>query len=124
MRYMIGVSMSRNNRAVGSRGEAIATWFLKKNGYEILDRNYWCRLGEIDIIGKDGDYLVFIEVKYRKDIKTGYPSEAVGYYKQQRIIKTAMHYAKVKGLFRCNVRFDVVEIVDKEIRVIKNAFSC
>lgn len=116
--------MKQNNRAIGTRGEMIAASFLEKNGYVILDKNYRCRIGEIDLIAKDGDYLVFVEVKCRKNMKTGYPSEAVGYYKQQRIIKTAIHYTKLKGLYGCDVRFDIVEIVDRKIRVIKNAFNC
>lgn len=115
---------NNNNRAIGSRGEEIATKFLEKQGYKILDRNYRCRLGEIDIIGMDLDYLTFIEVKYRRNVNTGYPIEAVGYYKQKRIVKTAMYYAKVKRLFNVDIRFDVVEIIDNQIRVVKDAFKC
>ncbi|QUH27395.1 YraN family protein [Vallitalea guaymasensis] len=113
-----------NNRAIGSKGEEIAAKFLEKQGYKIIDRNYRCRFGEIDIIGMDSDYLTFIEVKYRRNINTGYPIEAVGYYKQKRIIKTAMYYTKVKRLYNVDIRFDVVEIVNNKIRVVKDAFKC
>ncbi|GMQ64756.1 YraN family protein [Vallitalea maricola] len=113
-----------NNRAIGSKGEEIAAKFLEKQGYKIIDRNYRCRFGEIDIIGMDSDYLTFIEVKYRRNINTGYPIEAVGYYKQKRIIKTAMYYTKVKRLYNADIRFDVVEIVNNKIRVVKDAFKC
>ncbi|MCT4598739.1 MAG: YraN family protein [Vallitalea sp.] len=115
--------MRQNNRAIGTIGEDIACKYLKNNGYNIIDRNYRCRHGEIDIIAIHDEYIVFVEVKYRKDAMKGYPSEAVGYYKQQRIINTAIYYAKIKGLFNSNIRFDIVEIVNNKIRVIKNAFT-
>lgn len=116
--------MGENNRVIGRKGEEIATRFLTKQGYEIIDRNYICRLGEIDIICKDKDYLVFVEVKYRKNTNKGFPIEAVGYYKQKRIIKVATYYVKEKHMYNLNIRFDVVEIVNNRIRVVKNAFNC
>lgn len=116
--------MRQNNRVIGNRGEDIAVHFLLKQGYQILERNYRCRFGEIDIIGRDNNYLVFIEVKYRKDINKGYPVEAVGYYKQRRIINTAKYYVKIKHLNNIDIRFDIVEIVNNKIRVINNAFNC
>ncbi|GKX31730.1 UPF0102 protein [Vallitalea longa] len=116
--------MGTNNRAVGSKGEEIATRFLIEKGYRILDRNYRCRFGEIDIIGRDKNYLVFVEVKYRRNTEKGYPIEAVGYHKQKRIIKTAMYYTKIKHMYNFDIRFDVVEIINDKIRVVKDAFNC
>jgi len=112
-----------NRREVGSRYEELAADYLKRQGYEILERNYRDRLGEIDIIAKEGRYLVFVEVKYRRDLENGYPEEAVYGRKQQRIRHTASYY-----LYRCGhgeetpCRFDVVSIAGEEISLIRDAF--
>ena len=66
-----------NNRKIGSEKELIAAEHLRKNNIEVICMNFRCKQGEIDIIGKDGEYYVFIEVKYRKNIDFGYPEEAV-----------------------------------------------
>lgn len=66
----------RNNRETGSYYERMAGVYLTEKGYEILEYNYRCKLGEIDIIARDGDYLVFCEVKYRADDRKGTPPEA------------------------------------------------
>ena len=100
-----------------------AACFLKTQGYQILERNYRCKKGEIDLIAREGQYLVFVEVKYRKDDKKGYPAQAVDQRKQQKIRKSAMIYLKKNHLsFEQQMRFDVVEILGKKIRVIKHAF--
>ena len=115
--------MKENNREIGTKAEEIACWFLRQQGYKIIDRNFYTRVGEIDIIAKDGQTLVFIEVKYRKDAKKGYPAQAVDLRKQQKIQKSAMYYLKKNHLsFEQMIRFDVVEILGKKIRVIKHAF--
>ena len=112
-----------NKRAVGSRYEAEAAVFLEKLGYKILEQNYRDRLGEIDIVARDGRYLVFVEAKYRGSGRCGYPEEAVDRGKQQRIRHTAQYY-----LYRHHCgentacRFDVVSVEGEEIRVMKNAF--
>lgn len=112
-----------DKRAKGMVAESIACWFLKQQGYKILDRNFSIRTGEIDIIAKDGKVLVFVEVKYRKDCSFGTPAEAINQNKQRKIYQTANVYIKKKGLsFDQPMRFDVVEILGKKIRVIKNAF--
>ena len=109
----------------GLWGEIYAARFMRENGYEIITANYRCRLGEIDIIAKDKDTTVFIEVKYRKNTEKGYPSEAVTETKQKRIIRTAMAYVSENNTD--NIRFDVAEIVEKDgrkyIRYIENAFE-
>ena len=112
-----------NKRKTGQEQEVKAACFLKTQGYQILERNYRCKKGEIDLIAREGQYLVFVEVKYRKDDKKGYPAQAVDQRKQQKIRKSAMIYLKKNHLsFEQQMRFDVVEILGKKIRVIKHAF--
>ena len=96
----------------------------KEKGLKIRERNFRCRSGEIDLIGRDGRYLVFIEVKYRKNGKSGSSFSAVGREKQRIISRVAMFYLIAHGyreLPPC--RFDVVGIDGKEIHWIKNAFD-
>ena len=95
-----------------------------KQGYRIIERNFYCKAGEVDIIAYDAEYLCFIEVKYRKDLSDGYPEEAVDVRKARRITKSAMFYmnmCRIPASTPC--RFDVVSILGDEIRVIKNAFD-
>ena len=105
----------RNNRETGSYYERMAGVYLTEKGYEILEYNYRCRLGEIDIIARDGDYLVFCEVKYRADDRKGTPAEAVDYAKQRVISKSALYYMTVNGIDEIPCRFDVVSIEDDRI---------
>ena len=81
-----------SNRRKGSRYEEKAADFLSRCGYEILERNYRTRFGEIDLIGKEGNYFVFIEVKYRSNDQMGLPEEAVDYKKQRKIYHCANVY--------------------------------
>ena len=113
-----------NRREKGSVGENIAKYYLSNSGYRIIEQNYWTGAGEIDLIAVEKNSIVFIEVKLRKSIDYGYPSEAVDIKKQNRIKKAALIYIsklKIKGM---DVRFDVVEIFydDKKYKIIKNAF--
>lgn len=112
----------RNQRKTGMEKEETACRFLVSQGYEVLERNFYSHFGEIDIVARDGEYLVFVEVKYRKNAAYGYPLEAVNGSKQQKIRKTAEYYLYRHNLFSVPARFDVVEILGKKIRVIKNAF--
>ncbi|HEY8443253.1 MAG TPA: YraN family protein [Clostridia bacterium] len=107
----------------GKIGEAKAINYLQSLGYEIVQTNFRCSFGEIDIIADDGGVLVFVEVKSRKNTDFGYPSEAVGRKKQLSIAKAAVTYIKQKNLFNKPTRFDVVEILGESIRVIKDAFT-
>lgn len=121
--------MSSFNRDIGSLGEEISENFLVESGYTILDRNFRCKTGEIDLIARDGDYICFIEVKTRCGNLFGSPCEAVNYSKQKRISKTAQMYILKKKLFKFHFRFDVIEVIlNKEqgtssIKLIKNAFD-
>lgn len=112
-----------NNREAGSRYEEIAAAYLKENGLEILEHNFRNRHGEVDLIAKDGEYLVFIEVKYRSGDSKGMPTEAVTPYKQGRIRNVARHYLYQKRFEEDTpCRFDVVAIFVDEITWIKDAF--
>ncbi len=112
-----------NRREIGMAAEKTACRFLELQGYEILERNFAAKTGEIDIIARQGGLLVFVEVKYRRNAACGYPAEAVDAKKQMKLRQTAAVYLKKKGIpFSRPMRFDVVEILGKKIRVIKNAF--
>lgn len=113
-----------NKRILGTQYEQRAADFLKEQGYFILQKNYRCRLGEIDIIARDRKYLVFVEVKYRRNDKKGYPGQAVTYQKQRTISKVAGEYL-MRHSYNMEVlcRFDVVSILGEEITLIKNAFE-
>lgn len=114
----------KNTKTDGRKAEELAARYLEYTGMVILEKNYRCHHGEIDLIGKDREYLVFIEVKARKTSVCGYPGESVTVRKQQKICKAADYYCcKEKSAMDCPVRFDVVEILDHKIRHIKNAFD-
>jgi putative endonuclease len=96
-------------KEAGAFGEAQAVRHLKKAGYIILEQNYHTRSGEIDIIARDGEELVFVEVKSRISTEDILPREAVNYTKQQHIKKAAQQYY-YQNDFSCNCRFDVIEV--------------
>ena len=113
-----------NNRKTGSLFESKAAQELQRQGYRILHRNFYCKCGEIDIVGMDGEYLCFIEVKYRTDDSEGDPLEAVDMRKIQKICKSAMFYMTRYGYpDDTPVRFDIVTILGNEINVYRNAFD-
>lgn len=112
-----------NKRQVGSEKEAEAARYLSGLGYEILANNFYTRTGEIDLIAAEGGYLVFIEVKYRRNLSSGYPEEAVTPAKQRTIRRTARYYMLKNGYPETTpCRFDVVAITGNHIRLIQNAF--
>lgn len=111
------------HRMDGKKAERLAAAYLIHRGIRIVEKNYRCRQGEIDLIGWEKDCLVFIEVKARKDLSCGYPGEAVTLVKQKRIFDTALFYCYQKKIDKnCPLRFDVVEILKNQIRHTKNAF--
>jgi len=114
-------------KELGKKGEEIAIRFLKKNGYKIIERNYVCKVGEMDIIAREKDTLVFIEVKTRTSTAFGPPQLAVNSTKQMQLSKVALYFLKEKCLEDIKARFDVVAIVvrpkEEEIELIKNAFD-
>jgi putative endonuclease len=116
-------------KSLGQRGEEAAARYLKRLGYRILARGHDSRLGELDIIAVDGRTIVFVEVKTRRSIDAGHPSEAIDPRKQQRMTQAALAYLKSKRLLQHAARFDVVAITWPEkagqptIEHYKNAFS-
>jgi len=102
-----------NTKKIGDMGEEKAVQYLKKQGYKILDRNYRCRFGEIDIIAKYKDYIVFIEVKTRRDISYGTPVESINKLKINRILKTLNFYLTQNRIYDSNIRVDAVEVYMK-----------
>lgn len=115
--------MKQNNRSVGTVYEQAAGYYLEQNGYELIEYNYRCRVGEIDIIAKDGDCYVFCEVKYRSGKQAGNPLEAVDQRKQKKIYWCALYYTVQHGLEDVPCRFDVIGVEGTEITHIKNAFT-
>ena len=112
-----------NKRQKGAAYEQIAAAHLISKGYEILEFNYRCKMGEIDIIARDEEYLVFVEVKYRANSQKGNPLEAISMAKQKTISKCALHYMMMNHLSDVPVRFDVVGILGDKKEHIKNAFD-
>lgn len=113
--------MISEKKRYGIKGEKLALKYLKKIGYRIINTNYTTKLGEIDIIAKDKDCIVFVEVKRRSDISFGVPSQNVDYNKRKKIVGVAMNYIQSNNINEM-VRFDVVEVIDKEINHIIGAF--
>ena len=113
-----------NKRQTGSRYEETAAAFLTSKGYRVLERNFRCRQGEIDLIARDGNDLVFVEVKFRRGKGQGLPEEAVDFRKQEKIRQAARYYLYRNGYEEDTAcRFDVVGILNGQIRLIRNAFS-
>lgn len=114
-------------KELGQKGEEIALRFLKKNGYRLIETNYTCPMGEVDIIARDKDTLSFVEVKTRRSTSFGPPQLAVDQRKQEQLSRIALHYLKEKKLEGVKARFDVVAILlgpkGEEIELIRNAFD-
>ncbi len=119
--------MAIDRKELGKRGEEVALRFLKKNGYQILQKNYVCKMGEVDIIAREKDTLAFIEVKTRTTKAFGPPQLAVNASKQMQLSKAALSFIKEKRLEEAKARFDVVAIIlgpgGEEIELIRDAFD-
>jgi len=116
------------NAGIGSRGEELATAFLVRNGLKIVERNFRCKGGEVDIIARDGKTIVFIEVKSRRTLTYGVPQLAVTDFKQRQISKAALTWLSKNRLHDSPARFDVIAILlendySHQIEHIKNAFD-
>jgi putative endonuclease len=110
-------------RHSGSGGEDLACAWLERQGYRIVERNWRCRSGEVDIVARHGSVTVFVEVKERRGPAHGLGLEAVTWGKRQRLIRAARLYASAKGLTETNLRFDVVSVDGREIRHEPGAFD-
>jgi len=113
---------------LGEVGEDLAAGSLRKQGYQLVERNYWFAGGEIDIIATEGDVLVFAEVKTRSTTEHGPPELAVDYRKQRLLQRAAERFIVEKKLRRPVIRYDIVTVVvqgpngEPEIKLFKNAF--
>ncbi len=119
--------MTADPHCLGKKGEDLAVAQLKKLKFKILERNYTCKLGEIDIIAREKDTLVFIEVKTRATRDFGGPAAAVTIHKQRQLSRVALTYLNQKNLSHVPARFDVVAVElsspAPQIEVIRNAFD-
>ena len=102
-----------NKRRFGIIGEKIAQGYLKNNGYEVLETNFYTKKGEIDIIVKKDNYIIFVEVKTRNNLEYGTPAMSVNNTKKKHIKSAAKIFIHINGLYKYNIRFDVIEIIIK-----------
>ena len=114
-------------QAFGKAGEDLVVRYLKKKGYKVLERNYTCPVGEIDIIARDKKTIVFVEVKTRRSMSYGSARLAITPHKQRKISMTALYYLKCNHQMGQDARFDVVTVQStrgmQEIDLIQNAFD-
>ena len=103
--------MKTFNKDIGALGENISENYLKNLGYRILDKNFRCKCGEIDLIAINKGYICFVEVKTRYGINYGTPAESVTSSKKKKIYKTAQVYILMKNIINFNFRFDVIEVL-------------
>ncbi len=119
--------MPNNRQKLGQTGESLAAWYLKKNGYKIIEQNYRTPLGEIDIIAREKKIIVFVEVKSRRSNRFGNPKWAVTPQKQRKISRVALQYLKSTRQMNISARFDVVAVSsnrdEPRIEIVKNAFE-
>jgi putative endonuclease len=112
------------SRALGAQAEARAAEFLQRKGYRVVDRNWTCRGGEIDLVCLDGDgTLVFVEVRARRSSSHGTPLETIVDLKRQRLLRAAEIYLHVKKRHDCACRFDVVAISGDTVEHVEDAFA-
>lgn len=116
-------------QGLGYTGERLAAEQLVREGYSILERNFRCRYGEIDLIAEDGQDLVFVEVKTRRGVAYGRPEEAVTLQKQRKLMQVANHYLSLQTQPERSWRIDVVAVQMsasgklEEIRLYRHAFA-
>ena len=116
--------MGKNNRQIGSKYEQLAADYLKKQGYCIVERNYYTPFGEIDIIAQQAEVLGFVEIKYRSNRRYGAATDAVDHRKQWRISKSAMYYYAYHGYEEQRpCRFDVITVQGSAVTHIQDAFD-
>jgi putative endonuclease len=103
--------MTQQRKQLGAQGEELACAYLRDQGVEVIERNWKCQAGEADVIAREGDDLVFMEVKTRTSNSSGFPEEAVDRKKRRRYEKIAMEYLFSHDLPSARVRFDVLALL-------------
>jgi putative endonuclease len=116
------------NKTLGARGEEIAASYLRGQKFTIIERNFRCKSGEVDIVARDGKTFVFVEVKARSSLSFGSPQASVTPFKQRQISKAALTWLAKKRLQDVSARFDVIAIILKDHEVpqiehLRNAFD-
>lgn len=114
--------MTETRRALGASGEELVAGWYEARGYRVLDRNWRCRAGELDIVAGRGGLVVFCEVKTRSSVAFGVPAEAVTPAKQARLRKLGVQWLEQTGARARDVRFDVASVLNRDIEVIEGAF--
>jgi putative endonuclease len=119
--------MLNRRQQYGEAGEALAARLLRRQGYRILETNYRTPIGEIDIIARERDTIVFVEVKARRSLHFGHPKTAVTAHKRRKLSMLALYYLKTTGQSGAKARFDVVAISTAperpEVEIVRNAFD-
>jgi putative endonuclease len=119
--------MLNRRQQYGEAGEALAAHLLRRQGYRILETNYRTPIGEIDIIARERDTIVFVEVKARRSLHFGHPKTAVTAHKRRKLSMLALYYLKTTGQSGAKARFDVVAISTAperpEVEIVRNAFD-
>lgn len=119
--------MQTQKQILGKEGERIAETYLRKKGYRLVERNYRCSVGELDLVVLDHGVIVFVEVKTRMDERFGAPLESVGTRKQKKMIKAALFFLSQHRLHHREARFDVIGITfvgrEPAVEHIQNAFE-
>jgi putative endonuclease len=119
---VLGARVTRARQELGRAGEQrVAEWY-EARGYAVLDRNWRCRLGEIDLVVAQARLLVVCEVKTRSSLDFGHPAEAVGWRKQQRLRQLAAQWITDHRARPASVRFDVAAVLPTSIDVVEAAF--
>ena len=111
----------------GQRAEELAARFLESVGYLIVERNYRCRLGEIDIVAEEGGVLCFVEVRSLRSAAHGHPFETIGRGKRSRLIRAVRHYLMRRGGAARQMRFDAVAVLYQptpRVELVRGAFEC
>jgi len=111
---------SMDRIGLGKKAEEAAALYLRNQGYKIIERNFRCSFGEMDIIAEDGDVLVFVEVRSRRSSAYGLPQETVAWLKQQKLRRLAVYYLKIKNAGEKKCRFDVIGILFNQNAEIKS----
>jgi len=114
-------------KLLGAEGEQAVAVYLKKHGHKILARNYTCRCGELDIVARDGDVIVFVEVKTRRPDPMFDPAKTVTAAKRRKVRQVARHYLRARNMVDRVCRFDIASVIlpeegEPQINLIENAF--